>query len=158
MSEPKQTERVEGGGGRGKGNRAGRLLGCAALAAGGLLLLHTAAGRSQKHPAAGGGGSKEYPIDNKSLATTYTNFARVSVTPEELILDFGLNPGTEPNPKEPVKMTARVVMNYYNAKRLLLALQRVIQEHEKTYGELELDFRKRARPGKGGGKLDRPLP
>jgi hypothetical protein len=150
MSELKQGEPVGNLGG--KGRRAGRLLGLAALAAVGLLLLQSSAGRSQKDPAAGGGGAKEVPLDNKSLATTYSNFVRFSVNPEELILDFGLNPNMGPNPKEPVKMTARVVMSYYNAKRLMLALQRVVQEHEKTYGELELDFRKRARPGKGGGK------
>jgi hypothetical protein len=154
MSEMKQSERV---GGVGWGKRSGRLLGLAALAAVGLLLLQTTAGRSQKDPL--GGGPKQPQIDNQSLKTTYANFVRAHVTPEELIVDFGLNVSREPNPKEPVKMTARVVMNYYTAKRLSLALQRVIQEHEKAFGELELDFRKRARPGKGGGaKLDSTLP
>ncbi len=144
MSEPRQGERV--GGVRGK--RAGKLLGLAALAAGGVLLLQAAAGRSQKDPGPGAGGRKEFTIDTKALQTTYANFVRFHATPEELILDFGLNPSTEPNPKDPVKLTARVVMNYYTAKRLSLALQRVIREHEKAYGELELDFRKRARPRK----------
>jgi hypothetical protein len=83
-----------------------------------------------------------------SLTTTYANFCRVHVTPEELILDFGLNTSAVPNPKEPVKLTSRLVMNYYTAKRLSVALQQVIQQHERAYGKIELDYRKRAQPGK----------
>jgi hypothetical protein len=75
----------------------------------------------------------------------YTNFCRASVTPEELVLDFGLNPDVNPAPKEAVKLTHRVVMNFFTAKRLLLALNNVVVQHENTYGAMELDFQKRIR-------------
>lgn len=88
---------------------------------------------------------QQIPTDYSSLSTVYTNFCRVSVTPEELVLDFGLNPQVSPTPTEPVKLTHRVVMNFFTAKRLLLALNNVVVQHENAYGALELDFQKRVR-------------
>ena len=75
----------------------------------------------------------------------YTNFCRVSVTPEELVLDFGLNTQITPTPAEPIKLTHRIVMNFYTAKRLMNALIGVVSQHENAYGALELDFQKRVR-------------
>src|SRR4051794_22360788 len=96
----------------------------------------------------------QFPTDYSSLSTVYTNFCRVSVTPEELVLDFGLNTQMTPTPTEPVKLTHRVVMNFFTAKRLLLALNNVVAQHENNYGALELDFQKRMRfvprPGASG--------
>ena len=51
-----------------------------------------------------------------ALSTVYTNFCRVNVTPEELVLDFGLNPLMQPTQgADPVKLTHRVVMSFYTA-------------------------------------------
>jgi hypothetical protein len=93
----------------------------------------------------------QFPTDYSELSTVYTNFARVNVTPEELVLDFGLNTSVAPNPSEPVKLTHRVVMNFYTAKRLLNALAAVVQQHERAYGVLELDFQRRAGGFRAGG-------
>jgi len=68
-------------------------------------------------------------------------------TPEELILDFGLNPRTTAGDPEPIKLTDRVVMNYFTAKRFHAALQIAIERHEKVFGTIETDILKRARPG-----------
>ena len=87
----------------------------------------------------------QFPTDYSSLSTIYTNFCRVSVTPEELVLDFGLNPTMVPNPADPIKLTHRVVMNFYTAKRMMNALYNVIQAHENQFGVLELDFQRRIR-------------
>lgn len=99
----------------------------------------------------------QFPTDYSSLSTVYTNFCRVSVTPEELVLDFGLNTQMTPNPSEPIKLSHRVVMNFYTAKRLMQALINVVQQHEGAYGVLELDFQRRARgtarPGGPGSGL-----
>lgn len=89
----------------------------------------------------------QFPTDYMGLSTVYTNFARVNVTPEELVLDFGLNTQISPQPNEPVHLTHRVVMNFYTAKRLLNALAAVVQQHERQYGTLELDFQKRSKGG-----------
>ncbi len=105
---------------------------------------------------------QNFPTDYSSLSTVYTNFCRVNVTPEELVLDFGLNTQVTPNPTEAVKLTHRVVMNFYTAKRLLNALATVVNQHERTYGVLELDFQRRAaagfRPGAGGTGTRPPQP
>jgi Protein of unknown function (DUF3467) len=87
----------------------------------------------------------QFPTDLTGLSTIYTNFCRVSVTPDELVLDFGLQTQIVPNPTETIKLSHRVVMNFYTAKRLLGALMNVVQQHESAYGALELDFQKRMR-------------
>jgi hypothetical protein len=89
----------------------------------------------------------QFATDASAISTVYTNFCRVSLTPEELILDFGLNTQMMPTPGEPVKLSHRVVMNFFTAKRLLGALMNVVQQHEGAFGALELDFQKRARGG-----------
>jgi hypothetical protein len=102
---------------------------------------------------------RDYPTDSSALSTAYANFARVTGTPEELILDFGLNTQMTPNPSEPVRLTHRLVLNYFTAKRLLGALHMAIQQHENVYGVLETDIQKRVRatprmaprPGSAGG-------
>src|SRR5947209_7293865 len=106
-------------------------------------------------PAAEAAQQPQFPTDYSSLSTVYTNFCRVSVTPEELVLDFGLNTQMTPNPTEPIKLSHRVVMNFYTAKRLMNALIGVVQAHESNYGVLELDFQRRAR---GMGAQGRPGP
>ena len=67
--------------------------------------------------------------DEKAIAN-YANFCRVTGSPEELIVDFGLNPQPVGIPKDPIHVTQRVIMNFYTAKRLLAALQMSVQRHE----------------------------
>jgi hypothetical protein len=95
----------------------------------------------------------QFPTDTSSISTVYTNFCHVSITPEELILDFGLNTQMTPTPTEAIKLTHRVVMNFYTAKRLMNALHFAVSRHESAFGALELDFNKRVRnpQGMGGG-------
>jgi len=90
----------------------------------------------------------QWQTDSSTVSTIYTNFCQAKGTPEELVLDFGLNPYLMPNPNEPVKLTHRVVMNFFTAKRLLSLLLTVIQQHEASFGALELDFNKRMRGGR----------
>lgn len=85
----------------------------------------------------------QFPVDATAKATHYANFFRVSVTPEELVLDHGLNTQTAPQQGDPVKLNQRLVISYYTAKRLMNALQSTLQQYENTYGEIELDFQKR---------------
>jgi hypothetical protein len=87
----------------------------------------------------------QFSVDLSGLSTAYANFCRVTGTPEELVLDFGLNTQMSPVPGDPVKLTHRLVMNYYTAKRLLGALHMAVQQHENVYGVLEIDIQKRVR-------------
>lgn len=86
-------------------------------------------------------------LDDSNALASYCNFCRVTGTPEEVILDFGLNPQPFGVPAHPVKVAQRLVMNFFTAKRLLAALQMTIQRHEGTFGVLETDVNKRVRPG-----------
>ena len=84
-------------------------------------------------------------FDDSKVCATYANFCRVTGTPEELIIDFGLNPQPIGVPTAPITVTNRIVTNFYTAKRMLLALQTTIQRHEQIFGTLEIDVQKRVK-------------
>ena len=101
------------------------------------------------------GQTTEVFVDDSNTVPSYSNFCRVTATPEEVILDFGLNPQPFATGRQDVKANQRLVMNFYTAKRLLTALGMTIQRHEGTFGSIELDVRRRAgsfqqqQPGRG---------
>ncbi len=70
--------------------------------------------------------------------------------PLNRILDCGLNPQPYAANPEPIRISQRLVMNYYTAKRLLLALNMAVQRHEQAFGQLELDVNKRVSNASGG--------
>ena len=86
----------------------------------------------------------EVVVDDSGVLPSYSNFCRVTATPEEVILDFGLNPQPFATGRQDVKAIQRIVMNFYTSKRLLTALGMTIQRHEGTFGSIELDVRRRA--------------
>jgi hypothetical protein len=90
----------------------------------------------------------QIPVDADSMMSTYANFFRVTGTPEEIVLDFGLNTQqlTSAGTPEAVKLTQRLTMSFYTAKRLLNALQWAVSRYESNFGVLETDFQKRMRP------------
>ncbi|MBN1910078.1 MAG: DUF3467 domain-containing protein [Pirellulales bacterium] len=88
-------------------------------------------------------------IDDTKVLASYANFCRVTGTPEELIIDFGLNPQPFGVPTHPIPVTQRLITNFYTAKRMLHALTLTIQRHEATFGVLETDVQKRVMPGVG---------
>jgi hypothetical protein len=83
--------------------------------------------------------------DAKAIAS-YANFCRVTGTPEELIVDFGLNKNMNPEPNEPIEISQRLIVNFFTAKRLLAALHMAVQRHEAAFGVLETDVQKRVVP------------
>jgi hypothetical protein len=85
------------------------------------------------------------PVDMSKNRTAYANFVRVTSTPEEMLIDFGLNVQNDKTRKTPIEVNQRVVMNYYTAKRMMSAIKIAIDRHEKTFGPIETDVRKRMR-------------
>ena len=85
-------------------------------------------------------------IDESNVVTSYANFCRVTGTPEELIVDFGLNTQPMNDGQKPVVINQRIVLNFYTAKRLLAALQVSVQRHEAVFGVLETDVQRRVQP------------
>ena len=84
-------------------------------------------------------------VDDSRTAACYANFCRVTGTPEELIIDFALNPQPVGVPTQPIVVKQRIVTNLYTAKRLLQVLQLTVERHEATFGALETDVQKRVR-------------
>jgi hypothetical protein len=91
----------------------------------------------------------EIVLDERDPHVAYANFARVTATPEEVIIDFALNPNPFRAGKQEVKVSQRLIVNFYTAKRLASALAMTLQRHEQTFGNIELDVRRRAQPGGG---------
>ena len=84
-------------------------------------------------------------LDDSHLTACYANFCRISSTPEELILDLGLNPQPMAREDTTINVSQRVIMNHYTAKRLLSALSMALQRHEQAFGALETDIMKRVK-------------
>ena len=92
----------------------------------------------------------EIILNDRDAHSAYSNFARVTATPEEVIVDFALNPNPFIAGKQEVRVTQRLIMNFYTAKRLLYALHQTIERHEATFGPVELDVRRRVHPPPAG--------
>lgn len=103
-------------------------------------------------PAAGNPPARqEVSFDDSKTIACYANFCRVTGTPEELIVDFGLNNQPMGVPTESIPITQRIIVNFFTAKRLLGALSMSIQRHEQAFGVLETDVQKRVQPSARAG-------
>ena len=88
----------------------------------------------------------EIKFDDSRVVASYANFCRVTGTPEELIIDFGLNNQPMGVPTESIPIAQRIIVNFFTAKRLLGALSMSVQRHEAAFGVLETDVQKRVQP------------
>ena len=72
----------------------------------------------------------------------FANLCRGSMTPEEVFLDFGINPNAFARVTEdPVQITARVVLTPPSAKRLLHLLHMMLSRHEESFGPIAVEPR-----------------
>jgi uncharacterized protein DUF3467 len=86
-------------------------------------------------------------LDATVVSATYSNLCRVTGTPEEVIMDFALNPNAFGQVlAEPIKVDHRIVMGYQAAKRTAAVMLETIRRYEERFGAIELDPRKRMRP------------
>ena len=88
-------------------------------------------------------------VDDTNAGSSYANFCRVTGSPEELIIDFGLNPQPIGMPTKPILVNQRIIVNFFTAKRLLHALSLSVQRHEAFFGVLETDVQKRVNRNTG---------
>lgn len=82
-------------------------------------------------------------LDDSGVDAIYANLCRVSATPEEVILDLALNPNPLVQADQKLRVSQRVILNHYTAKRLAALLTATVQRHEQAFGRLETDVRKR---------------
>jgi len=92
-------------------------------------------------------------IDEREMSTHYANAFRTNATAEEVMLDFGVNlpnPAAQADKPEIIfRITNRVVLNYYSAKRMAITLSQLIRRYEEQFGELELNVANRRKAGGG---------
>lgn len=75
--------------------------------------------------------------DDSHMRSAYANIFNVATTREEVMLLFGTSRAwTQVTDELHVDLTERVLLNPIGAKRLMLMLQRSIEEYERSYGAL----------------------
>lgn len=84
--------------------------------------------------------TRRIELDESEAKSTYSNFCYTAGTREGVLLGFGFH---DWQPQNPIRVDAKVEMSYFNAKRLLATLNQIIQRHENTFGEIEIDINKR---------------
>lgn len=79
-------------------------------------------------------------IGGSKHLVSYANYVRVTGTPEEVIIDFGINTQSQ---HSPTVTSDRMIISFFTAKRLMQTLAMALQRHEQAFGILETDVRKR---------------
>jgi hypothetical protein len=79
--------------------------------------------------------------DDSAITSTYADIATATATREEFFLLFGIHQNWKGMPvdgKLEVKLTQRVVLNPYAAKRLTKLLERSISVYEERFGTIHI--------------------
>ncbi len=80
--------------------------------------------------------------DDSGMSTSYANVCNVASTREEVTLLFGTNQTLYTGQNElAVKLSDRIIISPFAAKRLLLLLGNVVGQYEKRFGQLNIDVR-----------------
>jgi len=91
-------------------------------------------------------------IDEARMRTSYANTIRTSTTPDEVVMDFGINmpvPTPDNTPVLVFDVSSRVVMNWRGAKRLAITLGQIIRQYESANGEINLNANQGGTTGNG---------
>jgi hypothetical protein len=77
--------------------------------------------------------------DDSDMSTSYANVCNVSSSREEVTLLFGTNQTWHTGQQEfTVKLSDRVIISPFAAKRLLVLLQNVVGQYEARFGQLDI--------------------
>ncbi len=77
--------------------------------------------------------------DDSSMGTSYANVCNVTGTREEVALLFGTNQTLYTGQKEvTVKVTDRIILSPFAAKRLQKLLENVLGQYESRFGQLNI--------------------
>lgn len=80
--------------------------------------------------------------DDSNMSTSYANVCNVTGTREEVALLFGTNQTLYTGQKEvTVKVTDRVIISPFAAKRMLKLLENVLGQYESRFGPLDIEGR-----------------
>lgn len=77
--------------------------------------------------------------DDSNMRTSYANVVNAASTREEVTLLFGTNQTWHAGQKEfDVRLSDRIILSPYAAKRLVMLLGAVVGQYEKRFGQLNL--------------------
>lgn len=77
--------------------------------------------------------------DDSEVTNSYANVCNVSSSREEVVLVFGVNKAWEKGATDiHVKLSNRIILSPFAAKRLAMLLPAVMQQYEARYGVLNL--------------------
>jgi hypothetical protein len=80
--------------------------------------------------------------DDSDMKTSYANVVHVSSTPEEVTLLFGTNQTwRRGQPEFAVKLSDRVILSPFVAKRMAAILSQTIQRYEDAFGVIDVQRR-----------------
>ena len=78
--------------------------------------------------------------DDAGMSTSYANVCNVSSTREEVTLLFGTNQTWHTGQKEfIIKLSDRIIVSPFAAKRLLNLLSNVVEQYEQRFGKLNIE-------------------
>ncbi len=79
--------------------------------------------------------------DDSDMRTSYSNVVNASSTREEVTLFFGTNLTWNPTEKREykVRLSDRIVLNPFAAKRLWMLLGAILKEYESRFGNINID-------------------
>ncbi len=78
--------------------------------------------------------------DDKGMTTHFANVVNIQSTREQVDLFFGTNQTWNTTDEQPlsIELSNRLILSPFAAKRLSLALNRVLREYEERYGALDV--------------------
>ena len=94
--------------------------------------------------------------DDSEMRTSYANVVNASSTREEVTIFFGTNLTWNPTESQEfhVRLSDRIVLNPYAAKRLHMLLGAILKQYETRFGTLEIDVASLTATGaKDGGGI-----
>ncbi len=78
--------------------------------------------------------------DDSGMKTSYANVCNVASTREEVTLLFGTNQTWHSGQQEvSVRLSDRIILSPFAAKRLSMLIGNVVNEYEKRFGTLSID-------------------
>ena len=94
---------------------------------------------NERRNAGAGGQAPTIRWDDSAMKTSYANVCNVSSSREEVTLLFGTNQTWHTGTQEfSIKLSDRVIISPFAAKRLLVLLQNVVGQYEARFGVLDI--------------------
>ncbi len=93
-------------------------------------------------PAAQAGAQLRVRWADSDMRSAYANVCNVAGTREEIVLLFGMNQSWKTGQKEvTIRLSDRIIMNPFAAKRLATLLNNTIRDYEFRFGSLNIERR-----------------